>query len=91
MSIDSSHSEVAILSRIVGRVAASMSAEAARAILAIDFASDDQERMRQLATKTADGTLSPTERTELECYNRVGYILSVLHAHARHVLSKKGA
>ncbi len=39
-------------------------------------------------TKTADGTLTPEERAELACYNRVEYMLSVLHASARRALSK---
>jgi hypothetical protein len=86
MSMDSSHSEVAILGRLIHRVASPLTPEAARALLEIDFHDEDQERMKSLATKAADGTLTPEERTELECYNRVGYMLSVLHATAQRSL-----
>ncbi len=85
--MDSSHSEVAILGRRIYRLTTPLAPEAARALLEMDFPAEDQQRMKSLATKTADGTLTPEELTELECYNRVGYMLSVLHASARRALS----
>jgi uncharacterized protein (DUF2236 family) len=88
MSMDSTHSEVAVLSRLIHRAASSLAPEAARALLAMEFPEDDQKRMRTLADKAAAGTLTPEERTELECYNRVGYMLSVLHANARRALER---
>lgn len=84
--MDSEHSEVAILGRLIHRVASPLAAEAAREILKMDFPPDDQARMKLLADKAADGTLTSQQRTELECYNRVSYMLSVLHASARHAL-----
>lgn len=90
MSMDSIHSEVAILSRLIHRATAPLVPEAARAILAMDFPEEDQKRMRSLADKAAEGNLTPEEYTELECYNRVGYMLSVLHANARRALQHKG-
>jgi hypothetical protein len=88
MSMDSSHSEVAILGRLIHRVTSPLAPEAARALLEMDFPAEDQQRMKSLATKAADGTLTAEERAELECYNRVSYMLSVLHASARRALSK---
>ena len=86
--MDSNHSEVAILGRLIYRVTTPLAPEAARALLELDFPAEDQQRMKSLATKTADGTLTPEELAEFECYNRVGYMLSVLHASARRALSK---
>jgi hypothetical protein len=88
MSMDSIHSEVAILSRLIHRAAAPLAPQAARAILDMDFPEDDQKRMRALADKAAAGTLTPEERSELECFNRVGFMLSVLHANARRALEQ---
>jgi uncharacterized protein (DUF2236 family) len=90
MSMDSIHSEVAILSRLILRATSPLSPEAARAILAMDFPEEDQQRMRSLADKAAAGTLTTDERAELECFNRVGYMLSVLHANARRAFEQQG-
>lgn len=89
MSMDSFHSEVAILNRMIQRALSPIAPEAARAMLAMDFPEEDQKRMRSLADKVAAGPLSPDERVELECYNRVGYMLSVLHANARRALQPR--
>jgi hypothetical protein len=56
----------------------------------MDFPEEDQKRMRALADKAAAGTMTPEERSELECFNRVGYMLSVLHANARRALQQEG-
>jgi hypothetical protein len=90
MSMDSIHSEVSVLSRMIQRATATLSPEGARALLALDFPDDDQKRMRTLAEKAAAGTLSAEERTELECFNRVGFMLSALQANARRALQHEG-
>jgi len=87
MSMDSSFSEVAILSRAIHRDKTPLPPEAARALLAMDLAPEDQERMRALSTKAAEGKLSTDERAELASYTRVSHILAVLHSKARHALS----
>jgi hypothetical protein len=83
MSMDSSFSEVAILSRAIHRDKAPLPPEAAKALLAMDLTAEDQERMRTLSTKAAAGKLSPDERRELESYTRVSHFLAVLHSKAR--------
>jgi hypothetical protein len=51
-------SEVAIFSRIVEPDQATLSAAAARAILALGFSSDDKVRMHQLSAKAQEESLT---------------------------------
>jgi len=79
-------SEVAIFSRILEPNQATLSAAAARALLALGFSQADKDRMRQLSTKAQQGTLTPGEQTEINNYERVGHILSLMKSKARRSL-----
>lgn len=57
--------------------------ESARAVLSIRFASDDEERMRELMDKNNRGTLSPEEAAEMEAFRRIGAFLAIAQAKAR--------
>jgi hypothetical protein len=81
-----STSEVAIFSRILEPDQATLPAAAARAILALGFSPDDQVRMRQLSAKAQEGTLTPGEQADINNYERVGHILSLMKSKARHSL-----
>jgi len=76
-------SEVAIFSRILEPNQATLSAAAARALLALGFSQADKDRMRQLSAKAQQGTLTPGEQTEINNYERVGHILSLMKSKAR--------
>lgn len=90
MSMDSSYSEVAILSRVIHNDKTPLGPEAARALLALDFPPEDHERMRALSDKLAAGTLATEEHAEMQSYTRVTHILALLQAKARHVLRESG-
>jgi len=79
-------SEVAIFSRILEPNQATLSAAAARALLALGFSQADKDRMRQLSAKAQQGTLTPGEQTEINNYERVGHILSLMKSKARRSL-----
>lgn len=79
-------SEVAIFSRILEPNQATLSAAAARALLALGFSQTDKDRMRQLSAKAQQGTLTPGEQTEIDNYERVGHILSLMKSKARRSL-----
>jgi hypothetical protein len=42
--------------------------------------------MHELAAKAREGTLTPAEQAEINNYERVGYLLGVLHSKARRSL-----
>ena len=90
MSMDASYSEVAILSRVIHNDKTPLGPEAAKALLALDFPPEDQQRMRTLSDKLAAGTLLAEERAEMQSYTRVTHILALLQARARHVLRDAG-
>jgi hypothetical protein len=83
-------SEVAIFSRVLGPDRATLPAAAARAILALGFTQADKDRMRQLSAKARDGTLTPAEQDEINNYERVGHILSLMKSKARRSLKGRG-
>jgi hypothetical protein len=82
-------SEGAIFSRVLEPNQATLSAAAARAILALGFPPADQRRMRQLSAKAQEGTLSPAEQDEIDNYERVGHILALWKSKARRSLKSR--
>jgi hypothetical protein len=82
-------SEVAIFSRVLQPDQATLSAAVARAILALSFLPADQDRMRELSAKAREGTLTPAEQTEINNYERVGHILSLMKSKARRSLKAR--
>jgi hypothetical protein len=90
MSMDASYSEVAILSRVLHNDQTPLGPEAAKALLALDFPPEDQQRMRALSDKLSAGKMTSDERAEMQSYTRVTQILAVLQARARRVLSDTG-
>ncbi len=82
MSIDAT-SETAIFERIVLPSQARDKEDSARSILAMQFSSEDRQRMQVLADKAKLGSLSPDEVQEAENYERVGHYLAILQSKAR--------
>ncbi len=60
----------------------------ARAILGLSFPHSDVDRMNELSAKARAGTLTPQEDAEMENFERVGSILSILKSKARQVLKR---
>jgi len=90
-SVAPSHTETAILDRLIAAGRQELPVDAARYLLAIDFASADRERMDVLAGKAQDGTLSQEEAAELENYRHVSHLLALLQSKARKSLGRAGA
>lgn len=82
------HQEVAIFTRLFQPENADLSPEAAQSLLAVEFTSDDQERMHELAEKSQEGILSEQEQDEADSYAFVGNVLGILKSKARRSLKK---
>ncbi len=61
-------SDTAILARLIRAEDDGLSAEAAEALLRIQFEKRDLDRIHELVTKNQDDRLSPAEQPELEIY-----------------------
>ncbi len=79
---------VAIWERVFATVEPKMAAEAARAILALEFAPEDKARAKELAAKARAGKLTPSEQNEAAAYAEIGSLVSMLRARARAALRK---
>jgi hypothetical protein len=79
-------SEVDILRRALEADEGTLSAPAARSLLAIHFARADQDRMSVLSEKAREGTLTAEEQVEIDNYERAGHVLSLLRLKARRSL-----
>jgi hypothetical protein len=79
-------SEAAIFSRVLEPEKATLSPEAARSILALDFSQADRNRMNALSAKARSGTLTPEEDQELENFIHVGDLLIIMQSKARRSL-----
>ena len=69
----------------------SLSPESARYLLRVGFQPWQHERVAELSDKANDGTLTATERAELDGYSHVGLMLTRLKARARRTLDAEGA
>ncbi len=61
---------------------------AARAILQLEFPRADRQRLHALALRAQEGQLSSDEEAEIDNYERVGTMLSILQSKARKVLKR---
>ena len=76
-------SEAAIFSRVLEPEKPMLSGDAARSILALNFSSEDRDRMNALSAKARAGTLTAEEDEELENFVRVGDMLAIMQSKAR--------
>ena len=79
-------SEAAIFGRVLEPEEATLDVAAARAILDLDFKQTDKDRMRALLAKAKKGTLTAKEKVEIDNYERVGHMLSLMKSKARRSL-----
>lgn len=75
--------EAAILDKVVHPERGDFPQEIAQTVLQLRFEAEAITRLNELANKNNQGTLSDSERQELEKYLRVGNFLNLLHAKAR--------
>jgi uncharacterized protein YnzC (UPF0291/DUF896 family) len=87
----SSTSGTAILSRLIRPDDDNLPPAAAKAWLAIRFDRTDLDRMHQLATKNQDDKLTAKEKTELDNYRRISFLVDLMHSKARRSLKKHKA
>lgn len=78
--------EIAIFARLFQPDNGSLSPEAARSLLAVEFTPEDSDRMHELAGKSQEGNLSEQEQDEADSYAFVGNVLGILHSKARRSL-----
>lgn len=76
-------SEVAIFGRVLEPDQATLDPAAARAILNLDFKQTDKDRMSALLAKAKKGSLTADEQVEIDNYERVGHMLSLMKSKAR--------
>jgi hypothetical protein len=77
--------ESAIMERLI------LSPEKADAIVSLAFSPEDQQRMYELMERNNQGTITDSERAEMEGFRRVGTLLGILQSRARLALSKRQA
>jgi hypothetical protein len=65
-------------------------APAASVLLDLSFTPAHRRRMKQLSAKARAGTLSPEEEFEMQSFERVGDLLSILKSKARQALKSNG-
>lgn len=81
--------ETAIWTRLIRPDDTDLSPEAAAFFLKVEFDTSDRQRMHELALKAQEGNLTPAEREQLACYERIGTLLSILKSKARKTLRKE--
>jgi len=80
---NSTLTEAHILEQVVMSDQTGISPESARAILDLHFNPSALSRMNELAEKNRQGTLTESERQEMDKYLRVGNFLNLMQAKAR--------
>jgi hypothetical protein len=78
--------DTAILTRAISPTRTSLPRDLAREILQWDFPPEDKQRMSELSAKVRAGGLTEQEEAEIDSYVRVGHIVNLMQAKARHAL-----
>src|SRR5947207_1647648 len=79
----------AIWKRILEPQRGELRPELAKEILKLKFPQADINRMNELAAKAREGTLTKTEKLELDEYEDVGFELSIMQSKARAALKQR--
>jgi hypothetical protein len=91
VNVITENSAAGIWNRVVDPDSGDLDREAAKSFLKLRLAESDRVRMDELADKARDGTLPPTEETELSNYRHVGRVLELIKPKARQSLKSFGA
>jgi hypothetical protein len=81
--VNTTVTEVEIWSRAIQPESGNLPAAAARELLRLRLADEDQRRVRELSSKANSGSLNGGETQELDYYLNVGRALEFLKAKAR--------
>ena len=84
------NTQLDIWSRILDADRGDLVPEAAAFILRMDFTNADRQRLEELNEKANEGTLTKSEREELEQFIHVGDVLAVMQSKARRSLKRHG-
>jgi hypothetical protein len=79
-------SESTILASVIAPEHPGMSPDVARELLSWEFTLQDRQRMTELAAKARAGTLSDSEQSVIEAYERVSSFLGLVKSKARRSL-----
>jgi hypothetical protein len=82
------NTEAAIWNRLLHDVGKTLSVQAARCWLRLEFQPTDKKRMHELAAKARGGSLTAAEREEITNYERAGNLLALMKSKARQRLKK---
>ena len=82
-------SEAAIFGRILDAGQAVLTVAAAENILEFGFGAEDKARMRWLLVQAKQGTLTAEEQAEIDHYESVGHLLSLMKSKARRLLKSR--
>jgi len=83
--------ELDVFRRIVDDDEATLSIDAAEALLRLKFCPQDRRRMNHLAERNRQGRLTTSEEQELESFIRAGQLLGILQSKARQALKTHGS
>jgi len=82
--------EADILSDLIQPEQGNISPVAAREILSLRFRAETASRIRELMVRNNAGTITASERADLDNYLRVGQLIDLLQAKARVSLASAG-
>jgi hypothetical protein len=81
--------ESAVLEKLLEPLGVCLTPEVARKIIRLRADPQSQARIEELARKSRNGTLSPSERAEYQTYVSAGTFIAILQSKARALLSAK--
>jgi hypothetical protein len=87
-AIAAPNTDGAIWKRLLRHAGHALSPSTAQTLLSLDFTPEDKTRMRVLAAKAREGSLSDAEREEIDSYERVGNLLALMKSKARQRLNR---
>lgn len=79
----SPNTEAAILARIIQSDDRELTPDAARYLLSMKLPASDENRVNELSAKAQSGSLTESERVELESYLHIGTLLGVMQSKGR--------
>jgi hypothetical protein len=82
-------SDIANFARLIKADEGSLPRNLARYILSLGFDEEDQPRMRELAKRNQESSLTSDEQEQLGNFVKVGHLLALLHSKARRSLKLK--
>jgi hypothetical protein len=87
----SPNTEAAILARIIQSDDRVLTPEAARYLLSMKLPASDENRVNELSAKARSGSLTESERVELESYLHIGTLLGVMQSKARRLIKSESS